>query len=53
MHMLENIPIRRKLTIINMLSSGMALMVACAAFVAYEQATFRQTPRRGRPGGNI
>jgi len=40
---LRNIPIRRKITVITMLTSGVALLVACIAFVAYEQITFRRT----------
>jgi len=43
MRLLRNIPIRRKLTIITMLTSGVALLLACVAFVVYEQVTFRRT----------
>jgi len=34
--------IRRKLTIIMMLTSGVALLLACTAFLVYEWCTFRQ-----------
>ncbi|MCI0536898.1 MAG: PAS domain-containing protein [Verrucomicrobiales bacterium] len=40
---LQNIPIKRKLTLITMLTSGVALLLTCAAFVAYEQVTFRHS----------
>ncbi len=43
MRFLQNIPIKRKLTIITMLTSGVALLLACIAFVTYEQITFRHT----------
>ena len=33
----------RKLTRMNLLVSGTALLTACAAFVAYDLATFRET----------
>lgn len=46
MTFLKHLPIRRKLIVISMLSSGLALLLACAAFVAYEEATFRETMRR-------
>jgi PAS domain S-box-containing protein len=42
MRFLRSIPIKRKLTIITMVTSGVALILACAAFVAYEQATFKR-----------
>ncbi|MGE0407199.1 MAG: ATP-binding protein, partial [Candidatus Korobacteraceae bacterium] len=38
---LKNLPIARKLTWMNMLVSGSALLLASAAFLIYEQATFR------------
>ncbi|MEY2407471.1 MAG: hypothetical protein QOF48_141 [Verrucomicrobiota bacterium] len=41
MRSFRHIPIHRKLTVITMLTSGVALLVACVAFVAYEQVTFR------------
>ena len=40
---LRHIPIKRKLTIITMLTSGVALLVACVAVVVYEQLAFRRT----------
>ena len=39
--LLRDIPIQRKLTIISMLTSGLALLMAGLAFVAYEQVAFR------------
>src|SRR6185312_6369974 len=43
MRLLRNLPIRRKLTVIMMLTSGLALLLACGAFVIHEQLAFRQT----------
>src|SRR5439155_4829881 len=43
MRALRNLPIKRKLTAIMMLTSGVALLLACIAFVAYEQFAFRRT----------
>ena len=40
---LHNVPIRRKLTIIIMATTCVALLLACASFVTYEQLSFRQT----------
>lgn len=40
---LHNVPIRRKLTIIVMATTCVALLLACASFVTYEQLSFRQT----------
>ena len=40
---LRNLPIKRKLTTISMLSSGVALLLACLAFVTYEVVTFQET----------
>ena len=37
----RNVPIKRKLAIINMVSSGVALMLACLALMAYEFVVFR------------
>src|SRR3989442_9789900 len=37
----KNISIKSKLTVIIMLTSCIALLLACAAFVAYELFTFR------------
>ncbi|HVM59831.1 MAG TPA: ATP-binding protein [Verrucomicrobiae bacterium] len=42
MRLLLNIPIKRKLIIITMLASGIALVVACLAFVTCEQVTSRK-----------
>jgi signal transduction histidine kinase/ActR/RegA family two-component response regulator len=42
MHCLTNIPIKRKLTVTTMLTSGVALLLACMAFVAYEMVAFRK-----------
>jgi PAS domain S-box-containing protein len=39
----RNYSIRQKLTWMNMLVSGIALLLACAAFVVYELADFRAT----------
>ena len=38
----HNRSISKKLTLMNMLVSGTALLLACAAFFAYDQFTFRQ-----------
>src|SRR6185295_19419825 len=46
MRAFRNIPIRRKLTAIIMLTSSLALLVACAAFVAYDQVSMRQSMTR-------
>jgi TMAO reductase system sensor TorS len=43
MRFLLDIPIRRKLMIITMLTSSMALLVACASIVIYERAAFRES----------
>ena len=43
MRFLLDVPIRRKLTIITMLTSSVALLVACAAIVIYERAAFRKS----------
>jgi signal transduction histidine kinase/DNA-binding response OmpR family regulator len=43
MRLLRDLPIKRKLTIIIMLTSSVALLLACIAFVAYEQVVFRET----------
>jgi PAS domain S-box-containing protein len=43
MRLLRNIPIKRKLNIIMMLTSSVALLLACIGFVTYEQVTFRRT----------
>jgi signal transduction histidine kinase len=41
MRRLRNVPIKRKLTILTLLTSCVALLVACLAFVAYELWAFR------------
>src|SRR5712671_2076077 len=41
MNFFKDLSIRRKLTAITMLTSCIALLLACAAFVAYEVFTFR------------
>src|SRR5450755_2259317 len=46
MHAFRNISIRRKLIGISMLTSMMAVLLACATFVAYESVTYRT--RMGR-----
>lgn len=38
---LRDVPLKRKLTIISLLSSGMALLLACGAFVTHELMTAR------------
>src|SRR3982751_2263772 len=38
---LRNAPIKGKLTALTMLTSGVALLLACAAFVGYELMVFR------------
>jgi PAS domain S-box-containing protein len=42
LRLLRDAPIERKLTIITMLSSTMALLLACLAFTAYELVVFRR-----------
>ncbi len=39
MKMLENLSLKHKLTAVIMLTSCLALLAACAAFVAYELST--------------
>jgi signal transduction histidine kinase len=41
----RNIPIKRKLTALFLLTSGAVLFLTCAAYFAYELVTFRQTTR--------
>lgn len=43
---LRDIPIRRKLMRIMLLTSGLVLLLTCVAFLAYEFLTFRQTSAR-------
>src|ERR1700752_582494 len=40
---LKNVPIKRKLMLISMLASCVALLLACAAFVTYDQMIFRRS----------
>ncbi len=40
---LKDTPIRRKLIAIMLLTSGVVLLLTCAAFIVYESLTFRQT----------
>lgn len=42
-HFLRDTPIKRKLTFIILLTSAVALLLACGAFVTYEQVAFRTT----------
>ncbi len=39
---LRDLPIRRKLTLVNLLTSGIAVLLVCLAFFAYEIAVFRR-----------
>jgi signal transduction histidine kinase len=41
MFSLRDIPLRRKLTIISVLSTGVALLLACGAFLSYDLVTFK------------
>lgn len=43
MRAFANMPIKRKLTLIIMLTSGLALLLACLAFTTYEVLVFRRT----------
>jgi signal transduction histidine kinase/ActR/RegA family two-component response regulator len=40
---LQDTPIRRKLMMVILLTSGVVLLLTCAAFIAYELLSFRQT----------
>src|SRR5262245_26811136 len=42
MRSFRDTPIRRKLIAISLLSSGVALLLACGSFVAYELGAYRQ-----------
>jgi PAS domain S-box-containing protein len=42
MHLLRNIPLRAKQRLIIMLTSTIALLLACAAFVSYDVGSFRK-----------
>jgi signal transduction histidine kinase len=44
---LQNYPISKKLTAMNMLVSGIALLLACTAFFTYDLLSFRQARVRG------
>jgi len=46
MSFLLHLSIRRKLTLIMMMTSVVALLLACGAFVIYEQVTYRKTMAR-------
>jgi PAS domain S-box-containing protein len=41
----KNVPIKRKLTALFLLTSGTVLLLTCAAYFTYEFVTFRQTTR--------
>src|SRR5881409_2460923 len=41
MRRFRDLPIRQKLTFVNVLTSGLTLLLACIALVAYERVTFR------------
>ncbi len=43
MHLFRNLPIERKLTVISLLTSGSALLLACAVLVTYDYLSFRGT----------
>src|SRR5689334_3743263 len=43
---LRDTPIRRKLMRIMLLTSGLVLLLTCAAFLAYDVVTFRQSAVR-------
>lgn len=40
-HLLRHVPIRRKLTLITVLASGLALLIACLALMTYERVVYR------------
>ena len=42
MRLLQNMSIRRKLTLLMMLTSVVALLLACGSFLTYDVATFRR-----------
>jgi PAS domain S-box-containing protein len=46
MRFFHNLPLKRKLTTISVLTSGIALLLACAAFITYEQLSFRREQAR-------
>jgi signal transduction histidine kinase len=43
MRRFHNLPIRHKLTLLSIVASGSALLLACAAFVSYDFWTFRES----------
>src|SRR4051812_31668665 len=43
MRAFRNLPLKHKLTVLTMTISGAALLLACLAFVLYEQSEFRRT----------
>ncbi len=43
MRRFRDLPIRQKLTWVSVLTSALTLFLACAAFVAYERVTFRES----------
>jgi len=43
MRLLRNMPIKRKLVVINTFTSGVALLLACIAFMAYDLVVFRES----------
>src|SRR6266487_1675961 len=43
MHLFRDMPIKRKLTLLFMLTSCVALLLACVTFAAYEQMAFRRS----------
>jgi len=45
--MLRNLPIRRKLMTVNLLISGVVLLLTCAAFITYEIITLRKAMVQG------
>jgi len=46
MTMLRNVPIRRKLMVMMLLTSGTVLLLTCLSFITYEFVSFRQDMRR-------
>ena len=42
MKVLNNLPIKRKLTVISMVTIALALLIACTAFIVNEQITFKR-----------
>lgn len=46
MRAFQELPIKRQLMLLIMLTSGVVLLLACAAFVAYDQYVFRQNMKR-------